>query len=74
MVSIDKDGTVFIGSGNKVEVKALGAKLTAILNTRKDKRVFIKADRRVPYGDVMSVMGAMRREGISKVGLITEPA
>ena len=74
VVSIDKDGTVFIGSGNKVEVKALGAKLTAILNTRKDKRVFIKADRRVPYGDVMSVMGAMRREGISKVGLITEPA
>ena len=74
VVSIDKDGAVFIGSGNAVEVKTLGPKLAAILSQRKDKRVFIKADRRVSYGNVMAVMGAMRREGISKVGLLTEPA
>lgn len=74
VVSIDKDGAVFIGSGNAVEVKALGTKLLAILERRKDKRVFVKADRRVPYGNVMAVMGSMRREGITKVGLITEPS
>ncbi len=74
VVSIDKDGAVFIGSGNAVEVKVLGTKLLAILERRKDKRVFVKADRRVPYGNVMAVMGSMRREGITKVGLITEPS
>src|SRR5262245_53060879 len=56
VVSIDKEGKVFIGAGNQVEVQTLGPKLTAILAQRKDKRVFIKADRRVPYGNVMAVM------------------
>ena len=74
VVSIDKEGKVYIGAGNEVQVQTLGPKLTAILSQRKDKRVFIKADRRVPYGNVMAVMGSMRREGITKVGLITEPA
>jgi len=73
VVSIVKDGDVFIGSENKVEVENLGEKLNAIISTRKDKRVFIRADRRVSYGDVMAVMAKIRRAGIVKVGLITEP-
>ncbi len=74
VVSITEDGKVFIGKGNAVEVPDLGDRLKAILLTREDKRVFIRADRRVPYGDVMSAMGSIRRSGIEKVGLITEPS
>ena len=74
VVSIDKTGTVFVGEGNSVDVQNLGARLNAILATRKDKRVFIKADKGVPYGSVMAVMGAIRRSGLDKVGLITEPS
>ena len=73
VVSIVKDGSVFIGSDNKVDVESLGEKLGAILSTKKDKRVFIRADKRVSYGDVMAVMARIRRAGIVKVGLITEP-
>ena len=73
VVSVDKEGAVYVGEGNRVELKALGDRLTAILATRQDKRVFIRADRRVPYGAVMGVMGSLRRAGIFKVGLITEP-
>lgn len=74
VVSIDKDGLIYIGKGNHVEANDLGTRLQAILVTRQDKRVFIRADRRVPYGDVMAAMGSIRRSGISKVGLITEPS
>lgn len=74
IVSIDKTGSVYIGEGNVVEVKNIGVKLKAILERRQDKRVFIKADKNVPYGKVMAVMGAMRRSAIFKVGLITEPS
>lgn len=74
VVSIDKAGIVYVGDGNVVEVKNIGQKLKAILERRQDKRVFVKADKNVPYGQVMSVMGAMRRSGIFKVGLITEPS
>ena len=74
VVSVDKEGVVFIGKGNRVEVTELGTRLNAILAQRKDKRVFVRADRRALYGQVMAAMGAIRRAGIDKVGLITEPS
>jgi len=74
VVSIDKKGIIFIGQGNEADLKTLGPKLTAILERRKDKRVFIRADKNVNYGSVMAVMATMRRSGIFKVGLITEPS
>ncbi len=73
VVSIDKDGVVYIGSDNKVEMKDLGERLKGILSRRKDQRVFVKADRRVVYDRVMAVMGSLRRAGIFQVGLVTEP-
>jgi biopolymer transport protein TolR len=74
VVSITKNGDIFVGQGNQVQLKDLGSKLTAIIARRQDKRVFIRADRNVVYGDVMAVMASMRRSGIYKVGLITEPS
>ena len=73
VVSVTKTGSIFIGEGNPVETAQVGARVNAILATKKDKRVFIKADKGVPYGSVMAVMGSIRRAGIDKVGLITEP-
>lgn len=73
VISITADSSVYIGADNLVEVDGLGAKVKAILERREDKRVFIKADRGVPYGAVMGVMGSLRRSEIFKVGLITEP-
>jgi biopolymer transport protein TolR len=74
VVSVDKEGSVFIGAKNRVELSAVGKRLSSIMETRKDKRVFIKADRRVNYGAVMSVMARIRGAGIDKVGLVTEPS
>jgi len=74
VISIDKEGAIFIGKDNRVELKDLGPRLKAILERRKDQRVFVRADRRVVYDTVMAVMGQMRRNGIFKVGLITEPS
>ncbi len=74
VVSIDKNGLIYLGKDNVVELNKLGDKLKAIMATRKDKRVFIRADRHVPYGAVMAAMAKVRRVGIDKVGLITEPS
>jgi biopolymer transport protein TolR len=74
VVSIVQSGEVFIGKENRVEIDSIGERLTSIMSSRQDKRVFIRADRRVSYGQVMAVMGAIRRAGIVKVGLITEPS
>ena len=74
VVSIDKTGQIFIGKGNVVELEKLGERLKNILSTRQDQRVFIRADQAVNYGSVMAAMARIRRAGIYKVGLITEPS
>lgn len=40
---------------------------------RTGDEVFLKADKDVPYGVVVAVMGTLREIGIDKLGMITEP-
>jgi biopolymer transport protein ExbD len=35
--------------------------------------VFLKADRRVPYGTVVELIARMRQSGVAALGLVTEP-
>ncbi len=74
VVSITQNGKVFIGAGNEVSLKDIAERLGGILKARQDKRVFVKADKRVAYGEVMAVMARLKRAGIDKIGLITEPS
>jgi len=74
VVSITQDGKIFLGAGNEISAKDLGTKLSAIIAERQDKQVYLKADRRVEYGAVMSVMGSLRRNNINEIGLVTEPS
>ena len=69
---IKKDGSLYAGQKN-LERRGLAAKLAAIFSTRKNKEVYIQADRAVDYGTVAEVMGEVRAAGIYSVGLITLP-
>ncbi len=35
--------------------------------------VFLRADRDVPYGIVVQVMDAIKKAGIDKLGMVTDP-
>lgn len=72
VVSVTDDGSVFIGAGNQIELSKLGEKMKAVLATREDKGVFIKADRNIDYGTVMAVMGHLKRAGVDNIGLVTD--
>ena len=41
---------------------------------RTDKTLYLKADAELPYGDVIETMDRVRRAGIEKLGMVTEPA
>ena len=73
VVSVDRGGKVFI---NTTEVTAgdLRAKLAALVANRAKKEVFLKADRDVPYGDVVRTMAEIKGAGIERLGMVTEPA
>lgn len=73
VVSVDKAGKVFINEF-EVEQGQLNAKLLAIFKQKPTEKVFLRADKRVPYGTVMDVMAQIRGAGIEKLGMITEPA
>lgn len=72
VVTIDKSGTVYI-SELRVEVNYLQEKLRKILEGRKNKEVFFKADKEVAYGVVVQVMAEIKGAGIEKLGMITVP-
>ncbi|MCP3469293.1 TonB system transport protein ExbD [Bradyrhizobium sp. CCGUVB1N3] len=69
-VSIKSDLTLAIGE-NPVTRTNLAASLDGLADMGKDKYVFLRADRSVPYGELMGVMELLRSGGYSKVKLVT---
>ncbi|MFO7560524.1 MAG: protein TolR [Desulfobacterales bacterium] len=72
VVSIDKDGNIYINDLN-VTSDFLGEKLHKILENRSGKEVFLRADKRVSYGVVVHVMSEIKGAGVEKLGMLTEP-
>ena len=57
----------------KISLQSLEKKLENIFRDRTDRAVFLRADQSIPYGFVMEVMAAIRRSGIKRIGMVTEP-
>jgi len=57
----------------KTSLPDLSTKLESIFKTRTDRELFMRADKEVPYGVVAQVMSEVRKAGIDKLGMITEP-
>ncbi len=57
----------------KMPLSELDSKLEAIFSSRIDREVFLRADKNVPYGFVVEVMSEVRKAGVDKLGMITEP-
>jgi len=68
-VTVRTDLTVSVGD-NTVALDKLGSALDAASNNDKSQRVFVRADRKVEYGRLMSVMNQLRDAGYLKVGLV----
>ncbi|HOD36734.1 MAG TPA: protein TolR [Syntrophales bacterium] len=58
---------------HKTAMGDLSPKLESIFKNRLDKEVYMRADKEVPYGFVVQVMAEVRKAGIDKLGMITEP-
>ena len=72
IVNIDSENTIFINDF-KVTVDGLGEKLNKILNGRKDREVYLKADKDISYGMVVRVMSEIKGAGVKKLGMVTIP-
>ena len=63
---------VFINK-SRTPLRELGTKLKYIFASRIEREVYLRADRNVPYGFVVEVMAEVRKAGVDKLGMITEP-
>lgn len=69
---IQKDRRIVAGEA-EIKMSDLATKLKAIFETRKNKQIYIQADKHVEYGYVAETMGEIRSAGIYQIGLITVP-
>jgi biopolymer transport protein TolR len=67
---IKKGGSIYMNE-NPVSITQMGRKLKAI--SKLNPNVYLRADKDVPYGYVVEVMGEIKEAGIEKLGMITEP-
>jgi biopolymer transport protein ExbD len=72
-VSLQKDGALFIGD-RPTRLATLSGDLRAVIggsNPTKE-RIYVRADKGVPYGAFMAVVNRLEASGYRSVGLVSE--
>ena len=72
VLSINESKEIYLNK-TRLPLGELNNKLAAIFANRIDREVFLRADKNVPYGFVVEVMSEVRKAGVDKLGMITEP-
>ena len=75
-VSLQDTGTINVGTQSTGEIEATFATLSAAVSEKtggdKERKIFIRADQKVIYADVMRLMDAIDREGYKNKALVAE--
>ena len=76
LVSVRRDGSIFLNIGQKDLPTSLGKiaeDAKKILGANPNIKVLIEGDKMLPYGKIVEIMEVLRQSGASGVGLITQP-
>jgi len=72
LLTITKEQKVFLGE-TEVPYASLEQALTTNVRLQQERELYLQADETVPYGFVAKVMALIRKGGIDKLGLVTDP-
>jgi len=72
VLTITKDRLLYIND-RALPLATLEPRLRELIKDRADKTIFIKADKDLAYGHVVETMDRVRRAGVDRVGMVTEP-
>jgi len=72
IINMSKDGTIYIGN-DKVNREEFPSRFRSLLEETQKGPVYLKADKEVPYGEVVALIGTMKDLGTGELGLVTEP-
>lgn len=48
--------------------------LKRVMAKKPKQKAYLRADESIPYGQIVEILGTMKRLGLSEVGLVTRPA
>jgi biopolymer transport protein TolR len=72
LLTVTKDQKVYLGR-DEVAYDKLEPTLLANERMQREKEVYVQADETVPYGFVVKVIAIVKKAGITKLGLVTDP-
>lgn len=67
VITVKNDGKIYLDKSS-VTINTIRSKFEG----KADKDIFLKADKDVPYGVIVNIMGELREAGIERLGMITE--
>ena len=70
-ITINSKAEIFLQK-KKMSTKKLIEKLNMLKKQNKDLKIYIRGDRKLDYGKIMTLMGNINRAGFKKVALVTE--
>jgi biopolymer transport protein TolR len=72
VVTIQRDRKVYLDK-DPMNIEQLEFKLRQAKQRNAEVAVYLRADQAVPYGTVVQVMDEVKRAGIDKLGMVTDP-
>ena len=72
LVTLDPGGSLFLND-RPVTPAELAQRLAATARVNPETEVHLRADRSVPYGRVVEVMGAAQQAGLTRIGFVADP-
>lgn len=72
VVSVDRNGRIRIND-RPVHPDLLRERMKDLARTDPAETVFLRADKLLPYGEVLLVMDSIRTAGVTRVALVTVP-
>lgn len=72
VLTVEKDQSVYLDK-EEIGLARLEDRLKSLRAASPEISVYLRADRDVPYGTVVQVMDLIKRAGIDKLGIVTEP-
>jgi biopolymer transport protein TolR len=72
VLTVTKEQTIYIND-KPVALASVEQALRDLFKNRQDKTLYLRADQALQYGLVVETMDRVRRAGIEKLGMVTEP-
>ncbi len=77
VLSVDAEGNLYINAGDNEDQPQSGdeiiRRVRIVLGEMPETPMFVKADRAVPYGNVVGAMVVLQQAGATNIGFVTDP-